>query len=73
MATDVQTQAAPIKRPSMRGAINAMCKTCIYDPKAAGCGTWRQQVEACTSPNCPLFPLRPTSKGEKGIDQQGGD
>ena len=48
------------KRPSMRAAINAMCRQCIYDPK--GSGTWRQQVEACTSPNCPLYPLRPVSK-----------
>jgi hypothetical protein len=46
-------------RPSMRKAINAMCKGCIFDPVAGG--QWRQQVEACTSPECPLFELRPRS------------
>jgi hypothetical protein len=43
---------------SLRGAINAMCKACIHDPHCGG-GTWRQQVAACTSPGCPLYPHRP--------------
>lgn len=42
----------------MRAAINAKCRECIYDP-LSGMGTWRQQVAACTAPNCPLYPLRP--------------
>jgi len=54
---------AAIKRPSMRAAINAMCKACVYDP-FGGTGTWRQQVEACTAPACPLYPLRPVSASE---------
>ena len=33
-------------RPSMRNAINAKCKDCLYDPVDGG--NWRQQVEACT-------------------------
>ena len=37
-----------------------MCKECIYDPKG-GSGGWKQQVEECTSKNCPLWPERPTS------------
>jgi hypothetical protein len=45
---------------SLRAAINAKCKECIYDP-ISGRGTWRQQVEACTSRTCPLFPVRPKS------------
>jgi len=49
---------------SLRAAINAKCKECIYDP-IAGRGTWRQQVEACTSRACPLFSVRPTSSGSK--------
>lgn len=50
-------------RPFTRGqAINAFCKECIYDPRG-GAGTWRQQVEACTSTNCPLYDFRPLSKG----------
>jgi hypothetical protein len=40
---------------SLRKAINAKCKECIYDP-IGGNGTWRQQVEQCTSFNCPLYP-----------------
>jgi hypothetical protein len=53
------------KRPSLRGCIDAMCKACIYDP-VAGKGTWRQQVEACTAPHCPLFAVRPVSASEMG-------
>ncbi len=52
------------RKPSMRGAINAMCKRCLYDP-IGGRGSWRQQVEACTVTDCPLYPLRPTSRGSK--------
>jgi len=45
---------------SLRKAINDKCIECIYDPDG-GPGTWRQQVEACTSKKCPLFPVRPLS------------
>ena len=48
------------KRPSMRRAIDATCKDCIFDP--VGRGNWRQQVEACTTPSCSLFELRPVSR-----------
>jgi len=54
-----------LKRPSMRKAINAKCKECIYDENINGNGTWRQQVEGCTSPLCPLFPLRPIAQKAK--------
>ena len=56
---------ATMKRPSMRRAINEKCRECIYDP-IGGNGNWRQQVEACTSPDCPLFALRPVSKSHAG-------
>lgn len=49
------------KGKSMRAAINAMCKYCIYDPLGGG-GTWREQVEVCTSPECPLYDFRPISR-----------
>lgn len=45
-----------------QGAIAAKCKECIYDPQSPG--TWKEQVEACTSPKCPLYKFRP--KSEKG-------
>jgi hypothetical protein len=53
---------------SLRKAINAKCKECIYDP-LGGTGTWKKQVVECTSKSCPLWPYRPTprvtpSKGE---------
>jgi hypothetical protein len=51
-------------RHSLRDAINAKCKECIYDPIGGG-GTWRQQVEACTARTCPLYPVRPLSEGKK--------
>lgn len=43
---------------SLRAAINAKCKDCIYDPKCGG-GTWREQVAQCSAANCPLWPVRP--------------
>lgn len=42
-------------------AINQMCLECIYDP-VGGSGNWRQQVQACTSVKCPLYPFRPVSR-----------
>jgi hypothetical protein len=45
---------------SMRAAINAKCKDCIYDDCAPG--NWRQQVAACTISTCSLWPYRPKSK-----------
>ena len=53
------------KRPSMRKAIDSMCKHCIYDG-SGGSGTWRQQTESCTYRACPLFELRPVSDSRKG-------
>jgi len=50
------------KRPSLRAAINAMCKDCIYDDQDSG--TWRQQVTACIFRKCPLWPIRPLAKGQ---------
>ena len=47
-------------KPGLRGKINAKCCECIYDPFQAG--TWRKQVEKCTSKACPLYPVRPVSE-----------
>ena len=47
-------------RLSLRKCINDNCKTCIYDPKAAG--TWRQQVTLCSVTSCALYPVRPATK-----------
>lgn len=40
------------KKKSYKSAVVAMCKGCIYDPHAPG--TWRKQVEDCTTKDCPL-------------------
>jgi hypothetical protein len=48
-----------MKRRSLRAAVDAMCRSCIYDPGARG--NWREQVQACSSANCPLHPSRPIS------------
>ena len=48
------------KKPNLRRCVNDKCRSCIYDPQAAG--TWRQQVTLCTVTNCALYPVRPTSK-----------
>lgn len=51
------------KKVGLRAAIDAFCKSCIFDPRGGG-GSWRQQVEACTAPECPLYPVRPVSSGK---------
>ena len=48
------------KRPSLRKCVSDNCKTCIYDPKAAG--TWRQQVTLCSATDCALYSVRPATK-----------
>jgi hypothetical protein len=48
---------------SLRAAIDAKCKSCVYDPGARG--NWREQVSACSSGNCPLHPFRPLSSACK--------
>ena len=62
----------------LRKAADAKCKECIYSPGDPG--TWRQQVEACTSQKCPLYEVRPrpyptprvdTSEGRKSILARG--
>jgi hypothetical protein len=45
---------------SLRAAINAFCRQCLYSPDEPG--AWRQQITGCTSYKCPLYPVRPTSK-----------
>ena len=42
---------------SLRAAIDAKCKDCIYDPRCGG-GTWREQIAQCSSLSCPLWPFR---------------
>lgn len=49
---------------SLRDALNAFCRQCIYDPKS-GLGTWREQVGACTARTCPLYAARPLPR--KGV------
>ena len=49
-----------MKIPSLRKAIDNMCKDMSYDPLDEG--TWRQQVAACTMHECPLHPVRPINE-----------
>lgn len=58
-------------KPGWIGKINAKCCECIYDPLSEG--TWRQQVEKCTSFACPLYEVRPRSDGEKAIEDENYD
>lgn len=53
----------PTRRISLRKVINDKCKECLYDPYEKG--TWRMQVQGCTSPMCPLYPVRPTPIAKK--------
>lgn len=45
---------------SLRKAVNAKCKCCIYDDLAAG--TWLQQVTFCSVDLCPLYEVRPKTR-----------
>jgi hypothetical protein len=58
-------------------ALNEKCKQCIYDPACSG--TWREQVENCTTTSCPIWQHRPmtvatvnmnrkTREADDGID-----
>jgi hypothetical protein len=49
------------RKTGLRGKIDAKCIECIYDPYQSG--SWRNQVEKCTSVDCPLFAVRPKSGG----------
>ena len=55
-------QKKNITKPSLRSAINAKCRECIYCP-LTGTGSWRLQVENCTSISCPLYSVRPRPTG----------
>ena len=46
---------------SRKQAIDGFCRECIADSSQPG--TWRSQVEACTSKNCHLHAYRPVSYG----------
>ena len=52
-------------RPGYKGAVTAFCCHCIFDPYQQG--TWLQQIEACTSWDCPLFPVRPKRKATRRL------
>lgn len=51
-------------RPSLRAAVDEMCRYCITHP--GGGGGWRQQVARCTSCDCPLWPVRPRPERRRG-------
>jgi hypothetical protein len=46
---------------SLRAAVDAKCKDCIYDSCAPG--TWREQIAQCSAIRCPLWPVRPAPSG----------
>jgi len=48
-------------RPSLRDAIDAHCRACIFDPGTNG--GWREQVASCSSSNCHLHAVRPMPRG----------
>ena len=45
-----------------RARINKNCKSCIYDPHAAG--TWRQQTTLCPAINCPFHEVQPVTESK---------
>jgi len=53
-------QASKPTKAEVWRRINENCRFCIYDKHAEG--TWREQIEACTSTDCALYPIRPVSE-----------
>ena len=47
-------------RRNLAKAVAGKCRECIYDPE--NLGTANQQIMACTSFTCPLWPVRPVNK-----------
>ena len=43
-------------KPGLRGRVDAHCVSCVYEEGQGG--SWRQQVQACTVTECPLYPVR---------------
>jgi hypothetical protein len=56
---------------SLRKAINLKCKDCVYDSMDKG--GWKQQVDACTSYSCSLYPVRPRPKNPRNGNKMGLD
>lgn len=63
----------PAPAMSRTKAINEHCKNCIYDKAAPG--TWREQVEACTSQHCALWQHRPMTMATVNLhrNKRGGE
>ena len=50
-------------------AIDANCKDCNYDELDVG--TWRDQIERCSSLQCPFYEYRPlTTATKKGLQRE---
>ena len=49
-------------------AIDAHCKDCNFDDQDIG--TWRSQIESCTSPDCPLYEYRPLTNTTLKLRQE---
>ncbi len=62
-ALDDAENSGKEQKRSLRGAINAYCRSCGYDDTPrAGLGAWREQIEACAVTKCPLYEVRPMSR-----------
>lgn len=61
MERDIQQETVDrlVKKGGLRARIDAKCCECLYDTQSGG--TWRKQVENCTSETCPLFAVRTKS------------
>ncbi|MDA0822363.1 MAG: hypothetical protein O3C28_08060, partial [Proteobacteria bacterium] len=57
MKSPILKDGKPEGRTSLRKAINAYCRWCIYDPLDKG--TCARQIAECTSTACPLWEARP--------------
>lgn len=55
-ATRTPIEAAQDNPKSLRKAITAKCYECMGGGQERG---WKQLIRDCTSPKCPLWPVRP--------------
>ena len=59
-----KTVQSLMKKGKLRGSVDAKCAEYKYD--LIGDGSWRLQVENCTSFGCQLYLVRPTTIKVKG-------
>jgi len=57
------------RKHNYKQAVWDKCKECIYDPGYSKLRGWKEQVTECSSPTCPLYPVRPRANKKRKGDE----